>query len=235
MLGLGLAGYFSVKFNIFDCVIVAFSLVEIGFEIASSDALGAGLSALRTFRLMRVFKLAKSWEDLNKLLTTIAMSILEVANASVVLLIIMFIFVLLGMQLFGGVYDEAFSPDEKPRAHFDNFWWAFVTVFQVLTGENWNEVLYNTMFAAGPGAAVIYFVALNVVGNYLILNLFLAILLGNFEQDDDGESNADNGKSEDASGDKASAKQPTNDVVTDSSAAPGTQNTSAPAAIRKPL
>jgi len=114
----------------------------------------------------------------------------DVANASVVLLIVMFIFVLLGMQLFGGVYDQAFTPDEKPRAHFDTFWWAFVTVFQVLTGENWNEVLYNTMFAAGAGQAVIYFVALQLFGTYLILNLFLAILLGNFEgtsEDEDGE------------------------------------------------
>ena len=86
------------------------------------------------------------------------------------------------------------SPGDKAKAHFDSFWWGFVTVFQVLTGENWNEVLYNTMWALDQPEedghqimAVIYFILLNVVGNYMILNLFLAILLANFEGGEEEE------------------------------------------------
>ena len=69
-------------------------------------------------------------------------------------------------------------------------------MFQVLTGENWNEVLYNTMWALDQPEedghqlmAVVYFILLNVVGNYMILNLFLAILLANFEGGDEEEEN----------------------------------------------
>ena len=104
-----------------------------------------GLGALRTFRLMRVFKLARSWKDLQKLLLMIMQSVMDVTNAVALLGIIMFIFTLLGMQLFGGKmkwYYYGLTPGDKAKAHFDSFWWGFVTVFQVLTGENWNEVLY---------------------------------------------------------------------------------------------
>lgn len=181
--GLGPRAYARSAFNVFDAVVVTISLVEITLSLVASGT-ASGLSALRTFRLMRVFKLAKTWKNLQRLLVTIVRSVVDVANASVVLLIVLFIFVLMGMQLFGGRFTiEAFdgNEDDLPRAHFDNFWWAFVTVFQVLTGENWNEVLYAAVKAVGD-IGIVYFVALNVVGNYLILNLFLAILLGNFER-----------------------------------------------------
>ena len=42
------------------------------------------------------------------------------------LFIFVFIYALLGMQFFGGLYG---FDDEKPRGNFDNFWIAFVTVF----------------------------------------------------------------------------------------------------------
>lgn len=134
-------------------------------------------------------------------MSTIVKSVIQVSNASLLLLIIMFIFTLLGMQLFGGKmkwYYYGTSPGDKAMAHFDSFWWGFVTVFQVLTGENWNDVLYNTMWAlyqpeeaSSAITAVIYFILLNVVGNYMILNLFLAILLANFEGGDDDDDDDD--------------------------------------------
>jgi len=189
MAGLGCAKYSQSAFNVFDAVVVIVSLAEIVLAFAAAD-LASGLSALRTFRLMRIFKLAKTWKDLQRLLVTIMRSIADVASASVVLLIIMFIFVLMGMQLFGGQFTPEVFGDDMPRAHFDNFWWAFVTVFQVLTGENWNEVLFASRKAVGD-VAIVYFVALNVIGNYLILNLFLAILLGNFEKAANDEAKDD--------------------------------------------
>jgi hypothetical protein len=199
--GLGPRQYSQDAFNLFDGVIVSFSVIELGIEFYAKanglDASSTGLGALRTFRLLRVFKLAKSWKDLQKLLLMIMQSVMDVTNAVALLGIIMFIFTLLGMQLFGGKmkwYYYGTSPSDKAKAHFDSFWWGFVTVFQVLTGENWNEVLYNTMWALDQPEedghqvmAVIYFILLNVVGNYMILNLFLAILLANFEGGDEEE------------------------------------------------
>ena len=102
---------------------------------------------------------------------TILNSLAKVSTAAVLLLIIMFIFTLLGMQLFAGKLTEENFDGEKPRAHFDNFWWGFVTVFQVLTGENWNEVLFDGIKVTGF-ASVAYFLALTFLGNYVIFNLF---------------------------------------------------------------
>jgi len=56
-----------------------------------------------------------------------------------------------------------------------------VTIFQILSGENWNAVMYDAMQAEGWTASL-YFVAVMVVGNFVILNLFLAILMSNFEE-----------------------------------------------------
>jgi hypothetical protein len=186
LIGLGLREYIRDSFNCFDGVIETISVVEFGMEMAALAAgettKKSGLSALRSFRLLRVFKLARSWKDLQKLLVTIMKSVMLTTNAAVLLLVIMFIFTLLGMQLFGGkmkyqYYGE--SEADKPKAHFDYFWWAFMTVFQVLTGENWNDVLFNSEHALKQPEensthvmAIIYFVLCNCVGNFMILNLF---------------------------------------------------------------
>ncbi|GBG24665.1 Voltage-dependent L-type calcium channel subunit alpha-1S [Hondaea fermentalgiana] len=194
LIGLGPRQYAKDFFNVFDFVIVTISLVEL---VMDAEGGGTGLGALRTFRLMRVFKLARSWKNLRKLLHTILLSILDVTNAAILLVIIMFIFTLLGMQLFGGQWtanhfcddpeDYEGCLEETPRANFDSFAWGFVTVFQVLTGENWNEVMYIGKRVNGE-IAWVYFIALNIVGTYMVLNLFLAILLARFEADDQVEA-----------------------------------------------
>ena len=64
------------------------------------------------------------------------------------LFIFVFIYALLGMQFFGGLYN--FDDGEKPRGNFDSFWIAFVTVFQVLTMENWQDNLFQSMRTSTP-------------------------------------------------------------------------------------
>ena len=198
--GLGWREYVSGadgSFNCFDATVVLFSVIEIIVKQVAGEA-SSGVSALRSLRLFRVFKLAKSWKTLQRLLATVTAAITGVANVSVVLSIIIFIFTLLGMQLFGG----AFPPEA--RHHFNNFWWAFVTVFQVLTGENWNEVLYEAIGALGGTSGwlkgVLYFAMLNIVGAYIVLNLFLAILLEHFEDDEEEDAGLHEATAADASG-----------------------------------
>ena len=80
--------------------------------------------------------------------------------------------------------------DCVPRAHFDTFVWACVTVFQVLSGENWNSVMFDGWRSVGPWA-ILYYFSLVVFGNFIVLNLFLAILLNNFGgEEDNGEEGA---------------------------------------------
>jgi len=187
LIGLGINVYVRDGFNLFDAFVVLVSLIEI-LTVVAGGGQNSGLSVFRTFRLFRVFKLIRSWNSLRTLMITIINSLAKVSTAAVLLLIVMFIFTLLGMQLFAGLFTEENFDGDKPRAHFDNFWWGFVTVFQVLTGENWNEVLYDGMKVAGFNS-VLFFLLLTFIGNYVIFNLFLAILLDQFDQDeDDGDA-----------------------------------------------
>ena len=192
LIGLGFRVYIRDNFNLFDAIVVILSFVEIAVEQLTGGGAG-GLSVFRSFRLFRVFKLARSWTDLRDLLATILASLNKVSTAAVLLGIIIFIFALVGMQLYAGEFSDANFDGDAPSAHFDNLWWSFVTVFQILTGENWNEVLYNGMHVNGA-IAVTYFLLLSVIGNYVILNLFLAILLEQFEAEDEEEALAKRAK-----------------------------------------
>jgi voltage-dependent calcium channel L type alpha-1D len=86
-------------------------------------------------------------------------------------------------------------PYDTPRTNFDDLLNAFLAVFQCLSGEDWNAVMYDGIRASGWSAAV-YFIMLVIIGNFIVLNLFLAILLGNTAEDDEEEDEADGGKDE---------------------------------------
>jgi hypothetical protein len=75
-----------------------------------------------------------------------------------------------------------------PRSNYDSFLWAFVTTFQVMSGENWNAVMYDAIARTGVVWGVSYFVLCVCIGTYIILNLVLAILIDKFttEETKDG-------------------------------------------------
>uniref|UniRef100_A0A669DDM5 Sodium channel protein n=1 Tax=Oreochromis niloticus TaxID=8128 RepID=A0A669DDM5_ORENI len=184
--------YFQVGWNIFDSIIVTLSLVELGLANVQ------GLSVLRSFRLLRVFKLAKSWPTLNMLIKIIGNSVGALGNLTLVLAIIVFIFAVVGMQLFGKNYKDCvckISLDcELPRWHMNDFFHSFLIVFRILCGE-WIETMWDCMEVAGTGMCLVVFMLVMVIGNLVVLNLFLALLLSSFSGDnlsageDDGEMN----------------------------------------------
>ncbi|XP_069760955.1 sodium channel protein type 4 subunit alpha A [Narcine bancroftii] len=184
--------YFQVGWNIFDSIIVTLSLVELGLANVQ------GLSVLRSFRLLRVFKLAKSWPTLNMLIKIIGNSVGALGNLTLVLAIIVFIFAVVGMQLFGKMYKQCvcrISEDcTLPRWHMYDFFHSFLIVFRILCGE-WIETMWDCMEVAGQPMCLIVFMLVMVIGNLVVLNLFLALLLSSFSadnlsaSDDDSEMN----------------------------------------------
>ncbi|XP_077575286.1 sodium channel protein type 2 subunit alpha-like [Stigmatopora nigra] len=185
--------YFQEGWNIFDGIIVSLSLMELGLSNVE------GLSVLRSFRLLRVFKLAKSWPTLNMLIKIIGNSVGALGNLTLVLAIIVFIFAVVGMQLFGKSYKEFFCTIndggcQLPRWHMHDFFHSFLIVFRVLCGE-WIETMWDCMEVAGPTMCLIVFMMVMVIGNLVVLNLFLALLLSSFSADnlaatdDDSEMN----------------------------------------------
>ncbi|XP_055854983.1 sodium channel protein para isoform X43 [Episyrphus balteatus] len=179
--------YFQEGWNIFDFIIVALSLLELGLEGVQ------GLSVLRSFRLLRVFKLAKSWPTLNLLISIMGRTVGALGNLTFVLCIIIFIFAVMGMQLFGKNYTDhkdRFPDGDLPRWNFTDFMHSFMIVFRVLCGE-WIESMWDCMYV-GDVSCIPFFLATVVIGNLVVLNLFLALLLSNFGSSSLSAPTADN-------------------------------------------
>ncbi|XP_013174776.1 PREDICTED: muscle calcium channel subunit alpha-1-like isoform X3 [Papilio xuthus] len=182
MYSLGLQGYFVSLFNRFDCFVVVGSISEM--VLTKTEVMPPlGISVLRCVRLLRVFKVTKYWRSLSNLVASLLNSIQSIASLLLLLFLFIMIFALLGMQVFGGKFN--YDPvEEKDRHNFDCFWQALLTVFQILTGEDWNAVMYEGIKAYGGVGSVgilacIYFIILFICGNYILLNVFLAIAVDN--------------------------------------------------------
>eukprot|EP01049_Picozoa_sp_SAG25_P006757 SAG25_NODE_523_length_7209_cov_880.305204_6_plen_1217_part_00 len=174
MAGLGLVDYFNDRFNTLDFCIVLMSLVEMIFMH------GGAVTSMRTLRLIRVFRSLKIFgasPNLKKLLEVTTKSGAAIMNFALLLFFFIVIYALVGMNMFG---DELKSPVYQARGRFDNFYWSFLTVFQVLTRENWHELLY-TGYGSHGWTSFLYFASLIVVTNYMILSLFLGNLLHTLE------------------------------------------------------
>ncbi|KAM6094510.1 voltage-dependent T-type calcium channel subunit alpha-1I [Chlamydotis macqueenii] len=176
----GLFDYLRNPYNIFDSIIVIISIWEI---IGQSDG---GLSVLRTFRLLRVLKLVRFMPALRRQLVVLMKTMDNVATFCMLLMLFIFIFSILGMHIFGCKFSlRTDTGDTVPdRKNFDSLLWAIVTVFQILTQEDWNVVLYNGMASTSPWASL-YFVALMTFGNYVLFNLLVAILVEGFQAEGD--------------------------------------------------
>ncbi|XP_033123000.1 sodium channel protein 1 brain-like [Anneissia japonica] len=158
--------YFRTSWNLFDLVIVIVSLIEL--LLSGSD--GSGLSVLRTFRLLRVLKLAQSWTTMRVLLSIIGNTVAAVGNLSLVLLIIIYIFAVIGMQLFGGDYiAESFDEGVVPRWNFVDFQHSLMVIFRILCGE-WIEPLYDCMRCSNAGTCILVFILTVIIGNIMVRN-----------------------------------------------------------------
>ncbi|XP_076862633.1 voltage-dependent L-type calcium channel subunit alpha-1C isoform X11 [Brachyhypopomus gauderio] len=179
MYSLGLQAYFVSLFNRFDGFVVCGGILET-ILVETKIMSPLGISVLRCVRLLRIFKITRYWNSLSNLVASLLNSVRSIASLLLLLFLFIIIFSLLGMQLFGG----KFNFDETRRSTFDNFPQSLLTVFQILTGEDWNSVMYDGIMAYGgpsfPGMLVcIYFIILFICGNYILLNVFLAIAVDN--------------------------------------------------------
>ncbi|KAL8164875.1 UNVERIFIED_CONTAM: Sodium channel protein type 5 subunit alpha, partial [Gekko kuhli] len=157
--------YFQQGWNIFDSIIVTLSLMEL-----SLSSMG-NVSVLRSFRLLRVFKLAKSWPTLNTLIKIIGNSVGALGNLTLVLAIIVFIFAVVGMQLFGDLYflnrHKISTTEKMPRWHMNDFFHSFLIIFRILCGE-WIETMWDCMKVAQQPLCFLVFLLVMVIGNLVV-------------------------------------------------------------------
>ncbi|XP_059588284.1 voltage-dependent P/Q-type calcium channel subunit alpha-1A isoform X2 [Alligator mississippiensis] len=179
MYGLGTRPYFHSSFNCFDCAVIIGSIFEVVWAVMKPGT-SFGISVLRALRLLRIFKVTKYWASLRNLVVSLLNSMKSIISLLFLLFLFIVVFALLGMQLFGGQFN---FDTGTPATNFDTFPAAIMTVFQILTGEDWNMVMYDGIKSQGGvkrGMVFsVYFIVLTLFGNYTLLNVFLAIAVDN--------------------------------------------------------
>ncbi|XP_016404199.1 calcium channel, voltage-dependent, P/Q type, alpha 1A subunit, b [Sinocyclocheilus rhinocerous] len=179
MYGLGTRPYFHSSFNCFDCAVIVGSIFEVVWAMVKPGT-SFGISVLRALRLLRIFKVTKYWASLRNLVVSLLNSMKSIISLLFLLFLFIVVFALLGMQLFGGQFNFELG---TPPTNFDTFPAAIMTVFQILTGEDWNVVMYDGIKSQGgvdKGMVFsIFFIVLTLFGNYTLLNVFLAIAVDN--------------------------------------------------------
>lgn len=195
ILGHGCSGYWSDGWNQLDGTIVSMSILEMTLT-AMLAGTGVKLSFLRILRLARVarvLRLMKAWKGLYKIVMTVVRAMPQMSNVFILLFLVTMIFALLGMQIFGGQFNEAHGYGEEdegfaplPRYHFDYFVPAMLTCFIVTTGA-WYAPMLEGVNVIGPGA-VFFFLVVVIIGTYVMMNLLVTVLLQLFATGGDDEA-----------------------------------------------
>lgn len=179
ILHLGPTRYLRTFSNCLDCLVVVTTAIEVVYKINGYSDGSTLLSATRAARLFRVLSRLRFMKVISAVVLQTAEQYLYVL---LIELLLMFIFALLGMQIFGGefIYDG-----NIPRGNFDTLGASLFTLFQLLTQENWTDILQACYSSQVPKIVTLFYIfAWLLLGSYLIFNLFLALLLGGFDSMD---------------------------------------------------
>ncbi len=185
--------YFKSGWNIFDFSIVAFSLFEVVIQSGAGFAAVLRLFRLarlmRIFRVMRVFRVVTAFQELQFLVETILKSFTSISYVGVLLLLLFYIYGTMGIFLFR---------DNDP-IHFGNLSIAMISLFQIITLDNWINHLYTNMYGCAfygyegvesfcttpdpaPITTVIYFISFILFGTMIVMNLFIGVIMDSMEK-----------------------------------------------------
>ncbi len=177
--GLGFSAFFYDGFNIFDLIIILISCVDSIFKIIlavslsqmeSNRAIKSALSTIRAFRLLRIFKLATTWKKFKELLLTIWKTLKDISTFTLLLTLFTYIYALLGMELFA--FGVKKTSDDKidmingqyPLNNFNSFWESMLTMFVLLTGDQWSSIMLDYYRSISPVSALLFFVSFMILG-----------------------------------------------------------------------
>lgn len=141
------------------------------------------IKIFKVFRTFRILKLIKFLSFINVILDVFERSYHKIITMGFLLSIFVLIYSLFGYQIFAGKFENL--PDYS--FSYDSLFQSFLTVFQIMTLENWNSILYNTMRTdVNQIISLTFLITWIILGNLLFLNLFLSIILDAFTHNDNG-------------------------------------------------
>ena len=195
ILVLGCKGWVKDKLNIADFVVVFLGIFEIIYVKCNkdkSDDSNSSLSALRAIRYIRILKLSREGSFIQKFVEFIIISLRDLIYYCLLLIFFIYIFAIAGRELFAysvvlyndtDEYGYKFNTTRVPRENFDSILNSLVTVFIFFIGDNWPEIMYE-FSKKNRTLSEIYFLGIIIFGNIMLFNLFLSILMSNYEIDD---------------------------------------------------
>ena len=149
-------GYFRDGWNVFDFLVVVLALIPVTGQFAT---------IARLVRLLRVMRLVSTIKDLRVIVTALVSSIPSVGHVIMLMGIIVYIYAIIGIHLFS----------EHDPEHWRNVGIAVLTLFNIITFDGWTDVMFTAM-DLNP-LAWVYFVSFVVVGTFVVINLFIAIII----------------------------------------------------------
>ncbi|GLD60546.1 voltage-dependent T-type calcium channel subunit alpha-1H, partial [Lates japonicus] len=152
LVAFGIHRFFKDRWNQLDVAIVALSIMGITLEeLKMNAALPINptiIRIMRVLRIARVLKLLKMATGMRALLDTVMQALPQVGNLGLLFMLLFFIYAALGVELFGKLECNENNPCEGLSRHatFENFGMAFLTLFRVSTGDNWNGIMKHFIF-----------------------------------------------------------------------------------------
>lgn len=200
----GYAAYFQDNWNQFDFVVVVSSVLSIVVTLATKVNLRGAVTIVRAFRVLRVIRLIKRAKSLNMIFNTFLISLPGLVNIGALLLLLLYLYSILGMQLFGNIKWNGVMND---TLNFETFTNAFCALCAVATGDGWNDIMGSTLkqrsivyqcmynptyqdfvdngfqtVGCGIGfGGIVFFFSFYLLINLIFLNLFIAIILQGFQ------------------------------------------------------
>ncbi len=154
--------YFLDPWNVFDFLIISICLLPVG---------QSSIAVVRLIRILRVLRLLKTIPRLRMLVQGIVKSLASIFYVAILLIVHFYLFSVLGVSFF----------HKSDPEHFATLHDAFMSLFQVLTLENWPDVMAPSK-AVFPVGAQIYFLLYIIIGTMIILNLFVGVIVGSMAE-----------------------------------------------------
>ena len=193
---LGFKNWTKDKFNIIEFIIIILGLFEIIYVSSNRDTLDNANSSLCSLRAILYIKLLRYFGDggfLNQFVKFFIISLRDLFYYCILLFFFIVIFAIAGIELFANsifLYDKKdefnyyYSKIIAPRENFNNIQNSLVTVFTILIGNNWPNTLYEYA-KIYKRSSNFYFISTIIICHIILLNLFLSILITNYQKDNE--------------------------------------------------
>ncbi len=192
-------GYFKNAWNVFDFTIILISVLS-GLSVLSSFRVFRVFRVFRSLKGLRGFKMASSLRPLQVIISAIGKSLPGISWAMLLMVIVYYIFSIIGVTIFGEEFVDWFGNIPK----------AMYTLFQVMTLESWSMGISRPVMEVFPYAWA-YFVPFVLISSFIMMNVIVGIVVNAISEVAEGKAKAEEEKKEQAK--KKSKTKPKEELI----------------------